>query len=334
MFKDFISTQDVSTQKSIVNEIVSLTGTLFSGATNTNVKTYFMTSGSALSGGFFTTIYDGATTSATSTALVDLTFGISISSSLTTLANVLMPTEKNRVYKEMAQRLLGSKDALFNFNNTNYNDLFFISLKRRLFKDEIKKGSVSILLDLSGSRSSLLLTDIGATSGYDTGPAGDEADLYSGSFSVGKVYYNAGVAVFHTGVFLPVGAAQSMHWSGSTANKMNLDQVAITGSIDNVCFGLKNHINDTTVYNQTNLHSLIYFCRALNNEFNYSSNPTFLDSEGRIIPTSGTDNQTRSYITRIGLYDINDNLLAVANLSSPVKKSPDSEVVVRVRLNF
>ena len=86
--------------------------------------------------------------------------------------------------------------------------------------------------------------------------------------------------------------------------------------------------------NQTNLHSTIYFCRALNSDFNYSTNPSFVDADGRIIPTSGTDNQTRTYLTTIGLYDINDNLLAVAKLSEPVKKDPSSEVIVRARLSY
>jgi hypothetical protein len=115
---------------------------------------------------------------------------------------------------------------------------------------------------------------------------------------------------------------------------MNMLQSVISGNIDSVVYGLKNRINQITFQNQTNLHSTIYFCRALNSDFNYSTNPTFIDSEGRIIPTSGTDNQTRAYITTVGLYDINDNLLAVAKTSEPIKKSPDTELVFRVRLSY
>ena len=99
--------------------------------------------------------------------------------------------------------------------------------------------------------------------------------------------------------------------------------------------GLRNRIGSVQFQNQTNLHSTIYFCRALNSEFNYSTNPSFVDSSGRIMSgTSGTDNQTRTYITTVGLYDINDNLLAVAKLSQPVKKGPDNEITVRAKLSF
>jgi len=161
---------------------------------------------------------------------------------------------------------------------------------------------------------------------------GDEASLYSGSTEVGKIYYNAGIVAFHSGVF--GGNLTDVYWSGSTANKMGMEQSAISGNIDSFIYGMKQRINQITFYNQTDLHSTIYFCRALNSDFNYSSNPTFLDSDGRIRVTSGSDNQTRTYISTVGLYDINNNLLAVGKLSTPVKKSPDSELIIRCRISF
>jgi hypothetical protein len=89
------------------------------------------------------------------------------------------------------------------------------------------------------------------------------------------------------------------------------------------------------LHNQTNLHSTVYFCRALNQEFNYSSNPTFVDDDKRIRVTSGSNIlQTRTYVTTIGLYDANDNLLAVGKLNKPIVKSPDTESVFRLRLDY
>ena len=121
-------------------------------------------------------------------------------------------------------------------------------------------------------------------------------------------------------------------WSGS----VTLNQSAITGTIDNIIDGYRNHsVNEAVQFqNQTNLHSTIYFCRALNADFNYSTNSTFIDADGRILPTSGSDNQTRTYITTVGLYDINNNLLGVAKVSEPVKKSPDTELIFRIKLSF
>lgn len=330
MYKDFNQAQDVSTQLSVVNEIIPLTGTFFSG-TPYYVKNYLnIVSGSAVSGGFFQTIYDGSPSSISSSALVDLTYGISSASLNASSPAVFVPNEKQRVYKELARLLLGSDSSLFNFNNINYNEIFAVLFKRRIFKDEIKKGTFSITLQVYGGvNDTLTLTDVGAAGNYDTVAGGDVGALYSGSTIVGSVYYNAGIAVFPTGVFVAPSAGQSVFWSGS----YNLNQI-VSGNIDQAVDGFRNRINQIQFQNQTNLHSTIYFCRALNSEFNYSTNPSFVDSSGRIIPTSGTDNQTRVYLTSVGLYDINDNLLAVAKLSQPVKKSPDSEIVVRCKLSY
>lgn len=309
---------------------------MFTGSATFYTKNYInIVSGSSVSGGFYTTVFDGAPSSISASALIDLTYGISSASYHYTAGETFLKTEKNRVYKQLAGLLLGNEDTLFSFNSTTTHEIFALLFKRRIFKDEVRKGQLSINLQLSGTGAAvntLSLADTGATSIYSVGPAGDNAALYSGTIEIGKVYYNAGIVVFASGVFSS--NAGRVYWSGSTSNNMNLNQVATTGSIDNIIYGLKNRINQITFQNQTNLHSTIYFCRALNSDFNYSTNPTFVDSEGRIIPTSGTDNQTRAYITTIGLYDVNDNLLAVAKTSEPIKKSPDAELIFRVRLSY
>lgn len=339
-FKELDQSTDVSTQLSVVNEVIPLTGTFFSGSPPTNVKSYInIVSGSAVSGGFWETIYDGSPTSVSSSALVDLTFGFSSASLNAAFSEAFIATEKQRIYTEMAQLLLGDKNSLFSFNSVDSHEVFFVLLKRRIYKDEVKKGNVSINVQMSGAAVGdvLSFTDIGAASTFSIGSAGDEASLFSSSIEVGKVYYNAGIIAISSGAFVPAGTfAAHPHWSGSSAdaNDYTIDQVVISGNLDHIVDGLRNRINQLDFQNQTNLHSTIYFCRALNADFNYSTNSTFIDSDGRIVPTSGTDNQTRSYITTIGLYDINDNLLAVAKTSEPVKKSPDNEIVFRVKLSY
>lgn len=334
--KEFDQANDISSQLSAVNEVIPITGSLFSGSASSKIYIN-ITSGSAASGGFFQTTFDGAPTSISSSALVDVTFGISTGSLIAGYTQTFVNQEKQRIYKEMAQRLLGSKDSLFQFNSITYHELFFLVLRRRIYKDEIKKGNTTLTLNTcsasAGNR--LSLTDTGAGSSFDVGPAGDEGDLISGSTVVGKVFYNAGIIVFPTGVFYPAATAFAtpVYWSGAIATGL-IDARVVSGSIDDMAGGLRNRIEQLQFHNQTNLHKTVYFCRALNSEFNYSSNPSFIDGDGRIIPTSGTDNQTRSYITTIGLYDVNNNLLAVGKISEPVKKSPDNEVVIRTSLSY
>ena len=114
---------------------------------------------------------------------------------------------------------------------------------------------------------------------------------------------------------------------------------SIDNSVDNVCATRFSSGSQTaiTFQNTTNINSTLIFCRASADEFNYSSNPTFTDSNNRIVviePGSEDTQQTFTFVTSIGLYDANDNLLAVAKLSRPVEKSPERDLTFRVRLDF
>ena len=92
-----------------------------------------------------------------------------------------------------------------------------------------------------------------------------------------------------------------------------------------------------TFQNNTNINSTLIFCRATADEFNYSSNPTYTNSNNRIrVIDDGQEDVQRSFsfITTVGLYDVNDNLLAVAKLSRPIEKNDEKDLTVRVRLDF
>ena len=94
-----------------------------------------------------------------------------------------------------------------------------------------------------------------------------------------------------------------------------------------------------------------YFIRVRNTDFNYSNNPSYIfqNKEARELATStgmpleyytgklrhdGFADDPRTYITTIGLYNENNELLAVAKLSVPVLKSFDTETLIKVKLDF
>ena len=104
---------------------------------------------------------------------------------------------------------------------------------------------------------------------------------------------------------------------------------SITGSTD----GLRNRFNNVQFNNTTELNSSIYFCRAGSNEFNYSSNSTYLSGSQVVIKNARTDTPA-SYVTSIGLYSSDNVLLATAKLSEPLKKDPTNELTLRVRLDY
>ena len=141
------------------------------------------------------------------------------------------------------------------------------------------------------------------------------------------IYYQAGIAVITASVF---------NESVLDVTKTGTDSVqqAFTGStIETLANGVRNRWNSCEFNNTTELNSTIYFCRVNHNEFNYSSNPTYLSSSQIRVKNVESD-QPASYITTVGLYSSDNELLATAKLSEPLKKTPENEMILRVRLDY
>lgn len=135
-------------------------------------------------------------------------------------------------------------------------------------------------------------------------------------------------------------------WTSANASAKFLPDFVVSASIDDIVnhvasvrFGNTSNSSDTaiTFQNLTTINSTLVFCRASADEFNYSSNPTYTDANGRIVVIDAGAELTQNpfaFITTIGLYAADDTLLAVAKLSRPVEKSPDKELTFRVRLDY
>jgi len=113
----------------------------------------------------------------------------------------------------------------------------------------------------------------------------------------------------------------------------SVENCFVSGSISASAGGFRNALYNVEFNNTTELNSTIYFCRASHNEFNYSSNPTYITGS-KITVKNSTLDQPVSYITSIGLYSADNELLAVAKLSEPIKKTPENELTFRVRLDY
>lgn len=325
-FKTFDLAHDVASVISAINEVVFISSSIF--ATEANVKFFTNIASSSAAtplGGYWETVYDSSPTSSLSTALLDFTYGYHTSSIYNVAVSVSSSqNEKIKVYRMMASTLLGDPNAQFTIANASQPECFFIMVKRTISKDEIKKGATSIVTNTNTGP--ITGSDTNAASSFKQGPGGDYAPLISGSTEVGQIWYNAGIIVIHDGVYPLTGL-----WSGS----VTLPNIEASGTISQITDGFRKALTSITFHNQTNLFSTAYFCRAENTEFNYSSNPTFVDDNQRIRVTSGSNIlQTRTYITTIGLYDANDNILAVGKVNKPITKSPDNEGIFRLRLDY
>lgn len=82
------------------------------------------------------------------------------------------------------------------------------------------------------------------------------------------------------------------------------------------------------------ISSTHYFVRLRASEYNFSNNPTFKDPFTGILTIPSFKTNPKTYVTTVGLYNGQNELLAVAKLSKPVRKSPTEEILLRVRLDF
>jgi hypothetical protein len=66
----------------------------------------------------------------------------------------------------------------------------------------------------------------------------------------------------------------------------------------------------------------------------YSNNPTFVSGSRNQVKDTTFINDPSVYITSIGMYNDAGELLAIAKMSQPIKKTPNSELSVTVRLEY
>ena len=105
--------------------------------------------------------------------------------------------------------------------------------------------------------------------------------------------------------------------------------------IDHLCttrFG-RGNLSAISFRNETVINSSLIFCRAAPSQLNYSSNPTYKDSDSNIIALN-SNKEPFSFVTTVGLYDADRFLLAVAKTSRPIEKNPETDLSIRIRLDY
>ena len=333
IFKTF-SPDDKALTTTSLHEVIPITGTIVSGTySDLNIKNY--------AHGMFQSVYDYPYLSSSANHVFDITVGYSSNSALSG-ASATQNAKKINIYNEFAKILVqpditGSiqdfdTDGNISGGGTKMRECLFLSFSRLLTKDEIKKGSVALTFLTGGTWASptdaYTVYDAGAVTDYKVNsPAGEYGLLYSNSAGtgnpVGHVYYQTGIAVLTASIF-----------DGNFAITDETIDAILTGSeISGAADGLRNRTQNLQYNNTTELNSTIYFCRASSNEFNYSSNPTYLSGSQVVVKNTRTDTPV-SYITTVGLYSSDNVLLAVAKLSEPLKKDPTNELTLRVRLDY
>ncbi len=373
-FKTFIQGDDIGNTRNLLHEAIPITGTIVSGTyteggtlvlgKETNIKNY--------SHGMFQSVYDYPYLSSSANHIFDLSVGVSANSGHLT-ASSAMTGAKSDLYNELCQMVCGydvtgsllELDVNGNFTpratyveGSTMRQVFIVNFARLLSKDEIQPASgsfvaklgVDVLSTAPFTRKATIFDKDGTAGIKNNSPAGDFNTLYatasykaSGSLMrntpVGLIFYQAGLAVITSSVFMDA-------YNGEGSNALLKNKTGTGGAsfhapallsdvnISGACNALRQRIFDIDFNNTTELNSTIYFCRANRTEFNFSSNPTYLNNSTIRVRNENVENPPVSYITTVGLYGQDNELLAVGKLSEPLKKTPSDEFTLRVRLDY
>jgi hypothetical protein len=185
---------------------------------------------------------------------------------------------------------------------------------------------------------------------YDAGIVVLDAErvFWGGQHASGTIgaAYSAGGTSVTNGAEFPAGSIIMGRTGYGNPSATYIPDFFVSASIDDinkhmstVRFGGASATNSITsamtFQNMTNINSTLVFCRADADSFNLSSNPTYTNADGQIIINEVDETATPfTFVTSVGLYDANNNLLAVAKLSRPLEKNFTKAMNIRVRLDF
>ena len=354
IYKQFTDNDIATTERTTVSS-----GLFSGGATSLSGFHFSPTLGDVSAS--YIPVYDKATSD--STAQVQFAVGYANFGGSGSIGNTTKTTAGNRetaaLYRQFRNVILGQGTTKFTFtgNSTERDDFAFIVFNRAQMREKVDPGNWELHLSGSGNGQSgiKLIDDSSATTNTTINSANRVFNVVSGSIASGTTsiktaasaetstgapglfYPDLGVILLNTN-WLTQANVKSMVFSTGT-NTFGDNAKVVFNSISHSIAGAGNkNAAYFAARREEEISSTSYFARAHNKEFNFSSNPTYetTDSNGNrgafTQPTFKGD--PKAYITQVGLYDSNRELLAVAKLSQPVLKSFSREAIIKVKLDF
>ena len=255
------------------------------------------------------------------------------------------PTRTN--YGQYRTLVLGDENASFIFGNQSSSYFYVINVERARYKESLLPGTMTLYISGSGGKQ-VLTDDSSLNSAAVFTDAGRKYNLVSGSAGTINTSVNTNGWTANSGSygwFLPdVGLILLSGEALDGAFAAGGVDLQTTRSFDSASYNQGKIIDGMnlagasslgfTLNSRETLSSDFVFVRARNSEFNYSENPAFISgSTGEVLFNSFIDDP-KTYITTVGLYNDNSELLAVAKLSRPLQKDFTKELLVRVKLDF
>ena len=237
-------------------------------------------------------------------------------------------------------------------------EIYVMSARRTNMKDRINKGTWTVALSGSSTAdaklgvSTLSLTDDSVDGTPTATPVGDRYNIVSGAAGTvinaatdrtyGFFYPDMGILVFSA-------TELSASIPGKGANKG--DTVTFDNALHKgFAFSTDTNANEKTALRFVNCLQPVgaklsfrdeedqvsaqYFCRVRSGHANFSNNPTFVSGSENKLRNEKMRGNPQTFITSVQLYNDSQEMVAVANLSTPLKKNFSSEATIKVKLTY
>jgi hypothetical protein len=290
------------------------------------------------SGDFYLNVYQTASDDDSAEVQFAVAYGNKYGSGSSLYNNAVNGQSPTRTtYGQYRNLVLGNENSDFTFGGITSPDFWVISVDRNRYKQSLLPGVLTLKLSGSGGflsltddslvASSIVFNDAGRVFQLVSGSAGSVNTTNPNGYSAASGSYGLFLPDIGTVLLNPLALSSSILLASSQSNNSDgLNYRALFNSL-NLGGGFSANSQET-------ISSDYIFIRARNAEFNYSENPSFISgSTGEVIYNSFINNP-QTFPTTIGLYNDNNELLAVAKLSRPLLKDFTKEALVRVKLDF
>jgi hypothetical protein len=248
--------------------------------------------------------------------------------------------------------LSGELSSDFSYSNFSSNDVNVIAIPSIFYGSRVKKGSVKLDFYVTGAlvatledtkKNGELINTFGPLEGQKAGIA-----LYD--YGLLLLTSSDSLHSSHTDSYGAAGSSPSWLSFGSGINEVS----ATSGSLHSV----SDAPSYVVAFEGTNkIPTMTLMAHAEKGEFNYSNNPTFVDYDTPLTGSVSSDSykekvslvknirkskyenyeeeyENTTYISQVGIYDKDKNLIAVAKLANPVKKTEIQDYLLKLRLDF
>jgi hypothetical protein len=331
----------------------SITSILWSN--NQTTLSNFFTSPTSINNNAYLQVYaENPTTNPTALPQFSIAYGqVNGSGSAPINSSVVGLSPTRITYGQYRTLINGDENTNLNFGagNTNSPDFYVLNIGRANYKEKLFLGTFNLTLSGSdGTNQSLIqLTNnstqvttlnycdagrvfdiVSGSNGASTTSivSGSSAAGYTISGSYGKFLPDVGLILLNARALSLSASFGGIGLTPGTSNNST--------TLGNTNLGLFNAINNGKYFSlnsEETITSDYIFVRIKNNDFNYTTNPSMISGSGEFYYPSLVNNP-ETFITTVGLYNDNNELLAVAKLSKPLSKNFTKEALVRVKLDF